>query len=133
MTLGDNPTDGEILALVELWIDDLAREDYATAYARTAHDPYYQWTPELMRAVVAGYGSPEPHRSGTVFRVTPRDTAVGQPHYRTVDRDAVSPPAFAEAWHDLPLNGEWSDLTATFRVEPGVVGSTIVLEEIHVF
>ncbi len=133
MTLPTHPSDDEILAIVEQWIDDLARGDYASAYARTAHDPYYRWTPELIRAVVTGYGSPEPHRSGTVFRVTARDAAVGHPHNRTVDREAVRPPAFAEVWYDLPLNGEWSDLTATFRIESGVGGSTIVLQEIHVF
>src|SRR5476651_1683383 len=108
MDLSDNPTDDEILALVQWWIDDLARGDYATAYARTAQDPYYQWTPELMQAVVAGYGSPVPHRSGVVFRVTPRDTAVGRLHYRTVDRDTARPPGFVQVWHDLPLNGKWS-------------------------
>jgi hypothetical protein len=35
--------------------------------------------------------------------------------------------------YDLPLNGEWSDLTATFRVEDVDGSVDLVLEEIHVF
>ena len=133
MHLGDKPTDAEIVAFVERWIDDLARGDFAAAYARTAHDPYYQWTPELIQTVIAGYGHTAPHPNGTIFRVTSRATASGQPHYHTVDRKAVCPPAFAAVLHDLPLNGKWSDLTATFRIEPSERGSRVVLEEIHVF
>ena len=133
MYLATNPTDEEILHFVEEWIDDLARDDYAGAFRRTEHDPYYQWTPELMRTVVAGYGSPEPHRSGKVFVVTSRESALGGPPQRVVDREAVHPHALAEVWHDLPLNGEWSDLTVTFRVEPRDDGSAVILQEIHVF
>jgi hypothetical protein len=131
--LSGNPTDEEILAFVEMWIDDLARGDYETAFARTAHDPYYEWTPDLMRKVVSGYGLPGPHRSGVEFNVTRRQSARGGPPKRRVERKAVCPPAFAEACYDLPLNGEWSDLTTTFRVEPCGERSRVVLQEIHVF
>jgi hypothetical protein len=133
MHLTQNPSDEEILQFVEAWIDDLARGDYATAFRRTEHDPYYEWTPDLMLSVVQGYGLPEPHQSGTVFAVTPRASALGGPPQRIVDRDAVPPHSLAEVWYDLPLNGEWSDLTATFRVEPRGDGSAVVLQEIHVF
>jgi len=133
MHLTQNPSDEAILHFVEAWIDDLAGGDYVAAFRRTEHDPYYQWTPDLMRSVVQGYGLPEPHRSGTVFTVTPRASALGGPPQRIVDRDAVRPHSLAEVWYDLPLNGEWSDLTATFRVEPRGDGSAVVLQEIHVF
>ena len=118
---------------MEDWVDDLEREDYGAAFSRTGHDSYYRWTPDLMRAVVAGYGLPEPHPSGVVFRVTSRVTAAGKPHHREVDRHNVPPTAIAEVWYDLPLNGEWSDLTATFRVEARADGEELLLEEIHVF
>jgi hypothetical protein len=133
MHLDQNPSDKEILRFVEAWIDDLARGDYAAAFCRTEHDPYYQWTPDLMRLVVQGYGSPEPCRTGTVYAVTPRASALGGPPQRTVDREAVCPHSFAEVRYDLPLNGEWSDLTVTFRVEARADGSAVVLQEIHVF
>jgi hypothetical protein len=131
--LTQNPTDEEILHFVEAWIDDLARGDYAGAFRRTEHDSYYKWTPDLMRSVVRGYGLPEPHRSGKVFAVTSRESALGGPPQRTVDRNGIRPPALAEVWYDLPLNGKWSDLTATLRVEPREGGSVVVLQEIHVF
>lgn len=127
------PTDAEILALVEAWVDDLAREDYDSAYSRTEHDPYYQWTPALIRSVVEGYGLPEPHRSGEVFKVTDRSKATGRPYNRTIERNESPDSFLAEVWYDLPLNGEWSDLTATFRVVPNGGAWQIVLEQIHVF
>jgi hypothetical protein len=133
MNLYASATDAELLAFVESWIDDLAQGDYESAYSKTDHDPYHQWTPRLMRAVVAGYGMPAPHRSGTVFRVTSRDTATGEPHHRTIYRHEIPAPAVAEIWYDLPLNGAWSDLTATFRVETRGATSAVVLQEIHVF
>lgn len=128
-----NPSDDEILAIVDAWVDDLTRGDYQNAYDRTEHDPYYQWTPELMRDVIQGYGFPEPCRDGTLFHVTDVATAKGRRGRREVDRGVFPPGAFAEVWYDLPLNGEWSDLTATFRVERRGDNSALVLQEIHVF
>lgn len=133
MHLSRNPSDEEILQFVEVWIDELARGDYAAAFGRTEHNPYHQWTPELMRSVVQGYGLPEPHRSGVEFKVTPRAAAIGGPPQRVVYRDAIRSEFLAEVWYDLPLNDEWSDLTATFRIEPRREGSVVVLQEIHVF
>lgn len=131
--LSTSPTDSEILALVESWVDDLAREDFDVAYSRTEHDPYYAWTPQLIRSVIAGYGLSAPHPSGEKFKVTSRQRATGQPHNLTVDRINKPDSSIAEVWYDLPLNGEWSDLTATFRVEVRGETSVLILEQIHVF
>jgi hypothetical protein len=133
MHLSASPTDEQIVAFVEAWIDDLARGDYRAAYSRTAHDPYYAWTPDLIRAVIEGYGLPEPRRDGKIFQVTERRSAKGTCHYRTVDRENIPSSVIADVWHDLPLNGEWSDLTATFRIERGESGCVVTLQEIHVF
>ena len=133
MHLGRNPADEDILHFVEAWIDELARGDYGSAFRRTEHDAYYKWTPDLIRAVVQGYGLPEPHHSGMVFAVTPRESAKGGPPQRIVDREHVGPNVVAEVWYDLPLNGEWSDLTCTFRVEPRDDGCVVILQEVHVF
>ncbi len=124
--------DEELLRRVEEWIDDLARGDFAAAFARTKHDPYYGWTPELIERVIAGYGLPEPHPSGARYAVTSRASARGHPHTREVERE-TSLPVVARVHHDLPLNGEWSDLTASFRVERGASGMDMFLEEIHVY
>ena len=124
-------TDDEILRLVEAWIDDLTRGDYEAAFDRTRHDPYYKWTPALIEAVIGGYGLPEPHPSGTRYVVTSRVSAHGTRHCG-IDRDNVRAPTRAHVHYDLPLNGEWSDLTATFRVEDVEGSVVLVLEEIHV-
>ena len=133
MTLPLNTTDDELLGFVEMWIDDLARGDFAGAFARTKHDAYYAWTPELLESVIAGYGLPEPHPSGTHYVVTSRAAARGRAHTRTVEREDASSPIVARLYHDLPLNGEWSDLTASFRVERTPDGLDVILEEIHVY
>jgi hypothetical protein len=127
-----NPSDDDILRLVDEWVDDLERGDYATAYARTGHDSYDGWTPDLIRDAVAGYGLPDAHGSGVIFRVTSRAAARGHQHYRAVDREHVPPKSIATVSYDLPLNGEWSDLTARFRVVPAPNGAELILEEIHV-
>jgi hypothetical protein len=75
----------------------------------------------------------EPHPSGQRFAVTDRLSAAGQPASREVTREYIPPGAVAWVRHDLPLNGEWSDLTATFRVERGVAGLDLILMDIHVF
>jgi len=71
MHLPAAPSDTRILDIIDAWIADLARGDYACAHARTAHDAYYGWTPALLRAVIEGYGSPEAYADGSVYRVTP--------------------------------------------------------------
>ena len=132
MTLSFHPADEEILCAVEAWIDDLSRGDFDSAYARTDHDKYYQWSPELMRSVIEGYGSPlsaEPKRKSSV---TSRTLALGEAPRRVVDREAMPPNSIAYVEYRLPLDGIWSDLSATFRVEPRETGSALVLEEIHV-
>ena len=128
-----HPCDDEILAVVDAWLDDLAQGDYESAFARTEHDGYHGWSPELMQLVVAGYGLPTPHPSGEVFSVSSRQTAPGEPFNRTVDRSHVARDELAEVWHDLPLDGEWSDLTVTFSVERRSDHAVLVLKEIHVF
>jgi hypothetical protein len=101
----------------------------------TAHDPYYAWSPTLIRQVIEGYGFPEKHPAGP-FRVTPlADAKAGSRPRHEIKRYENAAPngPIAEAWFDLPLNGEWSDLTATLAVY--AVGRDLVLclNEIHVF
>ena len=135
MHLPAAPSDTQILDIIDAWIADLARGDYACAHARTAHDAYYGWTPALLRAVIEGYGSPEAYADGSVYRVTPAAQASGAAHERCVERPDCQDggAALAEARHALPLNGAWSDLTATFRVEGTALGARLVLQEMHVF
>ncbi|MCA9647930.1 MAG: hypothetical protein KC492_44870 [Myxococcales bacterium] len=127
------PSDQELLEFVGRWIDLLAAGEFAAAYRATDHDPYYQWSPDLIRAVIQGYGLPDPEPDQPIHHVTARAAASGGPPQREVLRDDLPPPAIAEVVHDLPLSGVWSDLTATFRVEALSTGYSVVLQEIHVF
>lgn len=38
-----------------------------------------------------------------------------------------------KVWYDLPLNGEWSDLTATFNILKSESHIVLELNEIHIF
>ncbi len=141
ITLSANATDEEILDVARKWTAALARQDYDEAFAMTAHDPYYQWAPDLIKAVIQGYGLPEPRSDGKIFRVTPIESAAGGPppcheveyfeQPRPIsDTDLL---AVGEVWFDLPLNGEWSDLTATFKICRSDDCTVLVLNDIHVF
>ena len=77
---------------------------------------------------------------GTVVVHVAPESAVGGPRPRhEVDR-WESPRdlgdgrlAIGQVWFDLPLDGEWSDLTATFEIQRAVGGVQLVLNDIHVF
>jgi hypothetical protein len=133
MPLTATSSNAEILAAVESWVETLALGNYELALRQVEPDSDEDWTPELLRAVIAGYGLPEPHPSGSTFRVTPPGSAIGGPPRRTVERIDVPPGALACIEHDLPLNGAWSDLTATFVLRSQSVGAKLLLQEVHVF
>ena len=133
--------DEAILAAVREWVAALASGDFAAAFGMTAHDPYYRWTPDLVRDVIVGYGLPEPAPDGIEHRVTPVETAEvqdvhprhevtrwGNPRNAGNGRDAIGEVVF-----DLPLDGAWSDLTATFEIQQGSADVVLVLHEIHAF
>ena len=128
-------TDEQILTVVRRWADLLAAEQYDRAYGMTAHNSYHQWSPGLMRDVIEGYGLPEPHHRGP-FRVSPVATATGGARARRKVTRRAAPAhdgEVGEVWFDLPLNGEWSDLTATFTIHELNGEVVLCLEEIHVF
>jgi hypothetical protein len=127
MPLPRNASDSQILDAVRAWADALAAEDYAGALALVDALPH--WTPELLQTVVTNYGSVDAMRDGSTYRVTPLDAARGGPSPRhEVDRDGDR----ISVWFDLPLNGAWSDLTATFDVVRRDGGLVPVLEDVTV-
>ena len=138
--LSHEASDEDILDAVRAWVRLLAAERYEEAYQYTYQDPYFEWSPDLIKDVIYRYGLP--YIDGEeVFKVTPLELAVennGAPHaeiffhmprkHRITETLVV-----AEIWFDLPLNGVWSDLTATFNVlfMPDCV--SLELQEIHMF
>jgi hypothetical protein len=140
IVLSSAADDAAILGVARQWVAALAAGDFDGAFAMTAHDPYYAWSPNLMRRVIAGYGLPEPTPDGVEHRVTPEATAQGGPTPRHEVTWYSEPRALADGrrvvaqvWYDLPMDGAWSDLTATFEVLRDTTGTVLVLNEIHVF
>ena len=128
-------SDDQILDAVRDWVNALSQENYDRAFVLTAHETYYQWTPALLRKTIEGYGLPEPHPKGP-FKVSPIETAAGHINPRhVVERfsETTENSPIGEIWFDLPLNGNWSDLTATFTIHRWNDGLVIALSEVHVF
>jgi hypothetical protein len=132
VVLRADASDQELLSVADRWVDCLAEQDYSAAMALTAHDEYYGWTPDLIRGVIEGYGLPDPHPRGP-FRVTARADARKGPEPRRVVERARDADVLGRVEVDLPLNGAWSDLTATFAIRRCPGGIALVLHEIHVF
>jgi hypothetical protein len=126
-TLPLHATDDEILEVARDVADLLATDRYDDALKLV--DARGHWTPALLRSVIRNYGSVEPRADGSAFRVTSLRDARGGPSPRhEVDRQRGS----VYVWFDLPLNGEWSDLTATFEATERDGGLILVLDDVHV-
>ena len=140
MTFPFDATDGAILEIAFAWLDLLVEERYQEAFDATWHSTEDTWTPELMRRMISNYGSLHPHWTGHVFRPSrpAEERSVRQPS-RDVTRYSsdrlltdIVPRVVGEVWFDLPLNGEWSDLTATFDLTEWDGGLVLALSDIRV-
>lgn len=127
-------SDEYLLNGVKKWVDLLAEGRFAHAFNLTAHDSYHSWTPELIRSVIAGYGLP--HVAGEheyrISRVT--EANEGRTPCWEIDRwrDAEPNHRVGSISFRLPLDGEWSDLTATFEILQNDGRLVLVLNDIHV-
>ena len=121
-------TDEQILDVVRLWVDHLVHERYGEALRVVeARD---HWTSDILETVIRNYGSIDPMYDASAWKVTPLESASGGPTPRH-DLDRCDD-GRAFIYFDLPLNGEWSDVTATFDVVPEDDGLHIVLDEVYV-
>jgi hypothetical protein len=121
-------TDPELIALIDRWAALLEREDYEAAFAFTDHIPETGWTPALIREVIKGYGEARPGQ-----RVTVDGVATDISQRKRVDRWPTNAHGcFGEIWYDLNIDGEASDLTATFALQRADGGVTVHLDDIHV-
>ncbi|WP_139924432.1 hypothetical protein [Hymenobacter sp. DG01] len=141
VTLPLDASDQDILDAVRIWVRLLEQERYEEAFQYTFQDPYYEWTPELMRDVIYGYGFPEYQAEVEIYKVTAIEEAVedGNNPYAEVNfhmpRKHRIPGILtvAEIWFSLPLNGKWSDVTAMLNVLYMPTSVSLELQEIHVF
>lgn len=135
------PTLIDIENEIHFWFDLLADKKYREAYEFTLHDPYYQWTPDLLEQVINGYGLPYENGSPK-YIVTKWTTATSIANHNynkgitLFDKSRSHSNAnfveIGEIYYDLPLNGEWSDLTVTFKILQSDDFSTLELNELHV-
>ena len=120
-----NP-EAAIREFVVHWIALLAAGQPSEAMALIDEPNSYgvKWGPEQLSAALASY-------SGSTKRsvVTPPSSASGKLHVSLV---ALADHSGFTYDHDLPLNGEWSDLTAQFKFLKRPNGFAVVLNDIHV-
>jgi hypothetical protein len=120
--------------VIERWVALLVEERFEEALGLLAPSRTQTWTPELLATVIRNYGFIEPHPSGATFRFTPIASATGDgPRF---DATWFERPTRDDRWgsarYDLPLNGEWSDVTATFDILDGPFGPVLALDDVHV-
>ena len=130
--------DEVILGAVRAWCEALAAEDYGEAMAMI-HAP--SWTIDSFRHCIQTCdGWLEP--AVPAHKVTPLASA----RYRAGDEPKNNPwprhvvdrttlpdgSPYISVWFDLPIDGFWSDLTATFDLEQVGEHYVLALDMIHV-
>ena len=121
-------SDREVLAAVREWVNLLVEERYedACTFLFQEGDDPYAWTPELLKTLITNYGSLYLDDSEETFKVTSLEHAHGSrvPQHYVNRIEPDEPEGFV--WFDLPINGEWSDLTAVLDLT--IVDDMLVLE-----
>ena len=89
------------------------------------HDP--AWTPELIRKIIQSYGEENSSQRATL------EAAATDIHQRkNVDRwDDAPNRSLGEVWYDLGIDGQASDLTATFTIRERDGGLVLILNDVH--
>jgi hypothetical protein len=127
--LPSDASDEQILAVTDEWLRHVADGDFENAIQLTSQSTYYGWNAEFLRRWISNYGWDEPHPRGP-FVVRFPSSQSDKPVYRHVMRSDGGKPL--QAWRDVPLNGEWSDLVAHFGFHERNSDMTLVLENVIV-
>ncbi len=137
-----NPaTKTDIENAILAWMDLLAEKKYSEAFDFTLHDQYYQWSPESIENIINGYGLPFDNEISEKCLVTKWNFAIHETSRHYKDIDLFDTPreytdltylVIGDACYDLPIDGKWSDLTATFKILKSDYFTTLELNEIHV-
>jgi len=117
--------------VIERFVALLARGRASEALALLL--PSKTWTPEVLVRVIRNYGWIDPRKDGKTFAVTMPAAARGAgPRFELRWFDTPHGARVAHASYDLPLEGEWSDVTALFDVLDGPEGLALALDDVHV-
>ena len=143
-TLPRAASDDDIRALVVEWSELLAQKRYQDALELfpASAESQAEWTPQVLEAWIANYGSPEPIPGERLHELTSliaREDAQDIIRNKiNIDREnlyGLQPDTYLGMvhYHDVPLDGQRSDLTARFHIMK-VDGDKLTLEflDIHV-
>jgi hypothetical protein len=125
-------SDSQVLTIVLQWIDVLAREDYEAIFHAVGYAVAFDRPgAACIENQIKQYRSDKLYPGVTVFTVTDWRAAYGgnPSPLQLVSRYKSNSTGLAGAVDfDLPLNGRWSDLTASFVFcEPEIEGGDYVL------
>ncbi len=124
----------EFTAFIQAWFDLIANGQAAQACAALDKPNSYgiRWTPEKIFEVLSDNFGP-----GTVFASKHPDGPVITSASSTKGKASVDVVQFKDGSgysveHDVPLNGEWSDLTAQFEFFGSSPEFEVILHDLHV-
>lgn len=123
----------DVINFVRKFVNLLAEEKYVEAFEMTYNNLEREMSPDLIKALIEGYGFAEPVENNTEppLRVTHLSKMnVPEPKHQ-IDW-YKSEREIGAVHYDLPLNGEWSDLTAIFDIYNVENGIALSLYDIHV-
>jgi hypothetical protein len=124
---------------IERWVGLLVQGHFHEAMEMLA--PSATWTPDVLASVIRNYGSVEPRDDGRTFSVTAPalTTEGGDARFEVTwldppltNRLDYAPDLLAHARYDLPLDGAWSDVTATFDILDLPDGVALALADVYV-
>lgn len=129
--IGENPEE-QLVAFARTWFRHLARAEWDAALAMIDEPNSYgiRWTQESITALLQDTFGPETRFAaefGSPVFSDP-DSAKGVPHPNFGRLNAGG----YRLDYDVPLNGQFSDLTAQFEFEPRQEGYAAVLQDLHV-
>lgn len=133
-TVAAGTSDAELLDCLSEWSDLMAAGDFVAAadflHPPTGESRAQTWTAETLKTYIENYGSWDKLPNGRRMRVTPTTEAAAArlaPHEVFSYRDRPPDIEFR-----LPLNGEWSDLTAMIDIREQDGLWAFVLYDLHV-
>lgn len=134
MKINSNNVEGEMIHFVQEWFDLVADGNTEEACRRIDQPNCYGilWTPEKIKETILNefgpdtvFGSQSPN--GVIFsKVSETDGSYRADVLEFNDGSGYS------VEHDVPLNGEWSDLTAQFEFVGKAPEFKVILHDLHV-
>lgn len=116
-----------ILQSIYDWLRFLEIGDYEGALTMIPSNNI-NWNPEMLESLINNYGSIEPRLGKPTCRVTPYEHASDEERFEIIEFDNGT----ILAHYDIPLDGEFSDLTGQFQIINLDGEFTLRLHDIHV-